>query len=67
MKIRGIECAAHILHNALQTSADVLPMDVEAIVNKMFQYSHIYMVRVEEIKEFCDFIHVKYINRYFEV
>jgi hypothetical protein len=48
------------LHNALQTSADVLPTDVEAIVNKIFQYFHIYTVRVEELKEFCDVVDVEY-------
>jgi hypothetical protein len=35
MNIRGIGCAAHILHNTLWTSADILPVDVEAIVNKI--------------------------------
>jgi hypothetical protein len=60
MNIQGIGCAAHILHNALQTSADILPIDVEAIVNKIVQYFHIYMVRVGELKEFCDFANVEY-------
>jgi hypothetical protein len=45
MNIRGIGCVVHILLNALQTSADILPVDVEAIVNKIFQYFHIYMYR----------------------
>jgi hypothetical protein len=60
MMIQGIGCATHILHNALQTSADILPIDVKAIVHKISQYFHIYMVRVEELKEFCDFIDVEY-------
>jgi hypothetical protein len=47
------------LHNALQTSADILPIDVEARVSKIFQYFHIYTVRVEELKEFCDFVDVE--------
>jgi hypothetical protein len=34
MNIRGIGCAAHILHNALQTSADILPVDAEATMKK---------------------------------
>jgi hypothetical protein len=37
MKIQGIGCATHMFHNALQTSADILLIDVEAIVNKIFQ------------------------------
>jgi hypothetical protein len=60
MNIRGIGCAAHILHSALRTSADILPVDIEAIVNKIFQYFHIYTIRVEELKEFCDFIDIEY-------
>jgi hypothetical protein len=34
--IIGIGCAAHILHNAMQTAADLLPIDVESIVVKMY-------------------------------
>jgi hypothetical protein len=60
MNIQGIGCATHILHNALQTSADILPTVVEAIVNNIFQYFHIYTASVEELKEFCDFIDVEY-------
>jgi hypothetical protein len=60
LNILGIGCATHILHNALQTSADILPIDVEVTVNKIFHYFHIYMVWVEELKEFCDFINAEY-------
>jgi hypothetical protein len=60
MNIRGLGCAAHILYNAFRTSADTLPADVEAIVNKIFQYFHIYTVRVEELKEFCNFVDIEY-------
>jgi hypothetical protein len=45
---------------SLRTSADILPVDVEAIVDKIFHYFHIYIVRVEEIKEFCDFVDTEY-------
>jgi hypothetical protein len=38
MKTQGVGCAAHILHYALQRSADILPVDVEAIP----VFSHIY-------------------------
>jgi hypothetical protein len=48
------------VHNALQTSVDILPIDAEAIVNETFQYFHIYTVRVEELKEFCDCVDVEY-------
>lgn len=62
MNIQGIGCAAHILHNALQRSADIIPIDVEAIVNKIFQYFLIYMVCVEELPSL-----MFNINRFFEV
>jgi len=60
--ICGVGCAAHILHNAMQTSTDILPIDVECIVNKIFQYFRIYTVRVEELKEFCNFTNTQYKN-----
>jgi hypothetical protein len=41
--IRGIGCDAYILHSAVRTSDDILPVDVEAIVNKIFQYFHVYI------------------------
>jgi hypothetical protein len=40
------------LHNALQTIADILPIDVRAIANEIFQYFHVCMVHIEELKEF---------------
>jgi len=57
--ICGIGCAAHVLHNAMQSSADILLID---IVNKIFQYFHIYTVRVEHLKEFCDFANIEFKN-----
>jgi len=60
--ISGIGCAAHILHNAMQTSTDILPIDIECIVNKIFQYFYINTVRVETLKEFCDFTNTQYKN-----
>jgi hypothetical protein len=44
----------------LQTSTDILSIDVQAIVNKTFQYFHIYIVWVEELKEFFYFTDVEY-------
>jgi hypothetical protein len=43
-----------------QTSADILPIDVEAILNKTLQYFHVCTVRVEELKEFCEVVDVEY-------
>ena len=60
MNILGVGCAAHLIHNSLQTSADILPVDVESIVNKIFQHFNIFTVRVEELKMFCNFVEVEY-------
>lgn len=60
--ISEIACAAHILHNAMQTSTDILAIDVECIVNKIFQYFYNYTVRVEALKDFCDFTNTQYKN-----
>jgi len=46
----------------MQSSADVLPVDVEIIANTIFQFIHIYTVRVEHLKEFCKYANVKYKN-----
>jgi len=44
----------------MQTSTDILPTDIECIVHKIFQYLHIYTVRVKTLKEFCDFTNTQY-------
>jgi hypothetical protein len=31
----GVGCAAHIVHNCLQTEVDALPIDIEVIVVKI--------------------------------
>jgi hypothetical protein len=58
--IQSTRYAAHILCNALQTTADILSTVVDATVNKIFLYSDIYTVRAEELKEFCDFADIKH-------
>lgn len=60
--ISGIGCAVHILHNPMQTSTYILPINVEYIVNNIFQYFYIYTVRVESLKEFCDLTNIQYKN-----
>jgi hypothetical protein len=46
LSIRGVGCAAHIVHNGAQTSGDIFPVDIETVVNKIFQYFHNYITRV---------------------
>jgi len=44
--ILGVGCGAHIVHNCLQTMADVLPIGIEALVVKIDKYVHIYTTHV---------------------
>lgn len=56
----GIGCAAHILNNAIQTAADCVPIDVQTFIIKIYSYFYIYTVRVNELKEFCEFVDIEY-------
>jgi hypothetical protein len=56
----GVGCAAHIINNSIQTAADCLPVDVMAFISKIYSYFYIYTVRVNELKEFCEFVQVEY-------
>ncbi|KAL4100734.1 hypothetical protein QTP88_020768 [Uroleucon formosanum] len=59
-EILGMGCYAHIIHNSIQCASDCLSIDIESIVCKIFGFFHIYTVRVENLKEFCDFADVQY-------
>lgn len=59
-KLIGVGCAAHIIHNAIQHAADLLPVDIENIIIKMYGHFYIYTVRVNTLKEFCDDVEVEY-------
>ena len=59
-KIVGVGCAAHIVHNAIQTASDLLPIDVESIINKIYSHFYIYTVRTTELQTFCDEVDVMY-------
>lgn len=56
----GIGCPAHIIHNSVKTAADVLSVDVETTIIKLFNYFSIYTVRTERLKEFCEFVELEY-------
>uniref|UniRef100_A0A8C6K6H0 Uncharacterized protein n=1 Tax=Nothobranchius furzeri TaxID=105023 RepID=A0A8C6K6H0_NOTFU len=56
----GVGCAAHIVHNAVQSLVDTLPCDIEHFVVKVFGYFHIYTDRTEELKDFCSFVDVEH-------
>lgn len=61
-EIEGVGCPAHILHNAASTAADILSIDVESLVLKIYKYFSIFTVRVERLKDFCDYADIAYGN-----
>jgi hypothetical protein len=44
----------------LKEKRHILPVDIETVVNKIFEYFCIYTVRVEELKEFGTFVDTEY-------
>lgn len=46
----------------MQTSQDILSIDIKFIVNKIFQWFYIYTVKVKTLKEFYDFTNTQYKN-----
>lgn len=56
----GVGCAAHVVHNALKSACDQLPLDIECIVVKIYSHFYIYTVRVEELKAICDLTNTEY-------
>lgn len=59
-QLLGIGCGAHIVHNAIKTAADCLPVDFECIIVKIYSFFYIYSVRVEALKEFCNSTETEY-------
>lgn len=59
-EINGIGCGAHIVHNCVQSGVDGLPIDIEALVVKIYKHFYIYTVRVTKLQEFCEFAEVQY-------
>ena len=58
--IVGVGCGAIIVHNCIQTAVDVLPIEMESLVVKIYKYFHIYTVRVTQLKEICEFLEIDY-------
>uniref|UniRef100_A0A8C9YPE1 Uncharacterized protein n=1 Tax=Sander lucioperca TaxID=283035 RepID=A0A8C9YPE1_SANLU len=49
---RLLNCAHH--------GADTIDVDIENIMFTIYQYFHIYTVRTESLKEYCDFVEIDY-------
>ena len=60
--IVGIGCGAHISNNSIHHAMDFLAVDIDSIMFKIYKHFHIYTVRVESLKEFCDSLNVDFKN-----
>lgn len=56
----GVGCPAHLLNNAVHHGMGQIPVDIESMVLKIYNYFSIYTVRTENLKEMCDFVEVEY-------
>jgi hypothetical protein len=45
----GVGCSSHIINNAIQCESDTLSMDVQTVIEKLYQYFYIYTVRVHTL------------------
>ena len=59
-KIVGAGCVAHVLHNAAKTACEVLPIDVEIMIFKIYSWFRDYTVRTTDLREFCEFLETEY-------
>jgi hypothetical protein len=53
-----VGCPAHILQNSIQHGADMLLVENECIIIKVYNYFPIYAVRAEDLKSYCEFVYV---------
>ncbi|CAB3258499.1 unnamed protein product [Arctia plantaginis] len=52
--IIGIGCPAHVLNNAVHHGCDILPIEVELIIVKIYNHFSTYTVRTEKLRQFCN-------------
>ncbi|CAF5159451.1 unnamed protein product, partial [Rotaria magnacalcarata] len=53
-------CYCHVLHNAVHTAHDDLPIDIETILCKLYSYFSRSAKRMENLKEYFDFVQVDF-------
>lgn len=56
----GINCVAHITHNALKHACKVVPIEIESTVVLIYSHFYIHTVRTETLKEFCAEAEIEY-------
>ena len=52
---------AHVLNNAVKNSHDLLPIDVELILSKLYSHFSRSAKRVEKLKEYFEFVQQDYL------
>ena len=50
----GVGCPGYVLNNITHEGTDHLPIDLESIIVRVYNYFSIYTVRTKELEEFCD-------------
>ena len=50
----GVGCSAHILNSTLTNACDMLPIDIESILMKIYGYFQHHTVRVEKLRTFSE-------------
>lgn len=50
----GNGCNAHIMHNAITAGCEILDVDIEAVMVKLYKHFSIFSVRTESFKSLCD-------------
>ncbi|CAF1060537.1 unnamed protein product [Rotaria sordida] len=53
-------CYAHILHNAAKHAHDVLPIDIESVLCKIYSHFSRSAKRIEELKAYYEFVQSEY-------
>ncbi|XP_055906088.1 uncharacterized protein LOC129941473 [Eupeodes corollae] len=56
----GVGCPPHVLNNAIFHGCDTLPVDVDIIIVKIYNYFSIYTVRTERLRDFAEFLDNEY-------
>lgn len=56
----GVGCSGHVINNAVHHGCDLLAVDIESIVLKIYNFFSTYTVRTEALKEFCETAEVEY-------
>ena len=52
--------SAHVLNNCIHHGTERMNIDIVNNINKIYQYFSLYTVRIEQLKEYCEFVNCEY-------